>query len=488
MKSIVEHIFDHAIEKSSRLAVASYSVALDYAEFSKCINGYCAYLKAQGIQKGDRVVIQGLSHANYVVAYFAVHLAGAIAVAVDKTLPWVKVTDIASVTGARAAIVKKEMQIDGIGFFDIDDVLDLSKRHMDAPVPDFPGMDDPADILFTTGTTGKSKGIYLSHENTLASAENVKFGIEMEEDTIEVVPVPINHSYGLVKMRTIYLNGSSLVLVDGMSPIMPFFDALEKHRATAFSVVPASLEYLFKISKDKISQYKDQIRYVEIGTAACAEATKKKLMDYLPNARIIVSYGSTESARVCFNNVSKTKSFNSIGQPAVNVSLTIMDDERKPIASSKDNPGIIALKGPMNMLGYWGDEETTRTIQDKEYIYTNDLAYIDDNGYVVILGRKNNVINSGGKKVSPYEVEAAIQGYKGLVDCVCVPADDPAGILGKVPKAYLCLEDKDSFDKRDFVDYLGEKLEKYKIPAIIRIVDKIPRSQTGKAIYRQLPD
>ena len=193
----------------------------------------------------------------------------------------------------------------------------------------------------------------------------------------------------------------------------------------------------------------------------------------------------TESGCICiydFNNgVDKP---NCIGKPTHNVKITIVDEDKNPITSSADNTGLLSSFGPMNTPGYWKDEEETRKALQNGTIYSNDEAYIDEDGDIILLGRKGDVINVGGNKVSPDEIEDPVKKMDGVEDCGCIGISDP--LKGNTPKLFVQMKKGCAFDSTAIRAYIAGELEPYKVPSVIEEIDLIPRSFNGKLLRRAL--
>ena len=300
-----------------------------------------------------------------------------------------------------------------------------------------------------------------------------------------MIPSPLSHSHGLRRFYANMLNGSSVVIIGSIVLMQNFYECMEKYRVTALDLVPAALSSIFKLSEDQLGDYKDQIDYVQLGSAPIPEADRDRLRRLLPNSRIYNFYGTTESGCSCILDVSKyPNKKRCIGKPTCNSNFVFINESGELMCPTKEKPGYLACAGDMNMLGYYHDNELTNSIMKNGYIKTEDLAYVDEDGFICLLGRKSDVIVIGGNKVSPSEVEDVANMYDGIEECACVPVD--SDILGKEPKLFVVLKDGFKFNKDDIYQFLKGKLEKYKVPKIIVEIEKLPRSFNGKILRREL--
>ena len=270
---------------------------------------------------------------------------------------------------------------------------------------------------------------------------------------------------------------------------------MDKYHVTAMDLSPSILNIFFKLSKDRLGDYADVLDYIQLGSAPLSEEDKAHLSRILPKTRLYNFYGSTEAGCSClmdFNDdpagaggsTSGGVSGNTqrapgcIGRPAVNAEFIVVDENRNPIESSRDNLGFLASRGAINMKEYFKAPELTAKATDGEYIYTKDLGYIDEDGYVYMLGRKDDVINFGGVKISPEEIESQVIKSDVVRDCACIPMDD--AVTGQAPKLFIALEPDAEYDAKAFKSFLTKVLDANKQPKVIEVIDQIPRTFNGK--------
>jgi acyl-coenzyme A synthetase/AMP-(fatty) acid ligase len=487
MESIVEALAAHAADplRHSRLCLADGSRDVTYEEAWQLVRRTAARLTALGLGRGDRVMIKCTQDVRYMASMLACQLAGIVPVPLEKGASEGRMKGIAEETEAAVFIGTEDPGI-GVRFLDYDELFDDSEDAENADSFSFPKSEDAAEILFTTGTTGKPKGIILSHRSNVSIAENVTDGLHMEEDNIELIPMPLSHSHGLRRTYSNIWNGSTAVLIDGVIRVKLFFDMIERYHVTSIDISPAILSMLFRLSKDKIAEYNGQIRYVQLGSAPLPEESKERLSADLPDARLYDFYGTTEAGCSCILDFNLHEGReHCIGRPAKNASFMFTDEDRHPVKATEEEPGFIATAGGQNMIGYLNEPELTAEVCRDGYIFTNDLGYMDENGYIYCLGRRDDVINCGGIKIAPEEIEEEVIKYKSLVDCACVPIPDR--IQGQVPKLFIQLSgSEEDFDRQDFTRFMEERLDRNKIPKKIEIIEKIPRTYNGKVQRKKL--
>ena len=486
-QSIVECIASHAGTQPEKLCLADSKKALTYGEVWSGIYGLSLHLTESGIKKGDCIVIECTQNVDYMICEFAIQLAGAVFVPLEKNAALSRVEEITGDVDCKLYIGKKPL-IDGIPFMDIKTVSDFDyKGKIDISQITFPAADDTAEILFSTGTTGKSKGIELSHMNDFALAENVKYGTKMKENNVELIPMPLSHSHGLRRTYGNMLNGSSAVFSNGVTLLKQVFNLMDQYNVTSMDLSPSNLSIIFKLSGDQLGNYADVMDYIQLGSAPLPETDKVHLSRILPNTRLYNFYGSTEAGCSCLLDFNETSGKQGcIGKPAVNAEFIVVDENRNNITATAtaDEPGFLASSGAINMKGYWKAPDLTAEAMDGGFIYTKDLGYIDEEGYIYMLGRKDDVINFGGVKIAPEEIESEVIKHPAIADCACIPVKDE--LTGQAPKLFIALKSGAEYDVKEFRSFLKTALDANKQPKVIEVIDEIPRTFNGKIQRKKL--
>lgn len=481
--SVVENIARNACLNPEKPALADHKKSYTYDRLWSLIFSLSGILRSKGVKEGSPVVVECTQNADYMACEFAIQLAGGIFVPVEKNASADRTLEIISDTEAVIHIGKSPVASGSALFITMNELIESAEKEAAAPDIErisFPAGDDVAEILFSTGTTGKSKGIVLTHTNDTALAENVMCGVAMKPDNVELIPMPLSHSHGLRRTYANLVNGSSVVFADGVTLLKKVFDLMDQHKVTSMDLSPSMLSIIFKLSKDRLGDYADALDYIQLGSAPLPEEDKLHLSRILPGTRLYNFYGSTEAGCSClldFNSMSGRPGC--IGRPAKNASFIVVDSERNEIKSSKENPGFLASSGPINMKCYFkAPELTLEATGGGSYIYTKDLGYIDDEGYIYMLGRQDDVINYGGIKISPEEIESIAIKYDSISDCACIPVSDP--LTGQAPKLFIALREDMPYDQKSFKAFLSKALDASKQPKYIEIIDSIPRTFNGK--------
>lgn len=488
LTTIEEAVRHTALTAPNKTAVIDRSGVYSYSYVAAMMARISNFLtKGLGLAKGERVMAECTQDAVFLILSLACHFSRLVFVPVERNTSLERSELILSTVKPALFVHEndrpKSADVRQISYTEL---LDLSKGFDENETEKEPfDMDELCEILYTTGTTGTPKGIMLSHKNNAAIAENIICATKMSADNIELVPLPLSHSHGLRTCYANLLNGSAVVLFDGVMDAKSIYNAIGEYKINALDLSPSAAKILLKLTKGRLSDYREQIRFVELGTALLDEETKAALKQTFPHSRLYNFYGSTEAGRCCCLD------FNSgddipfcIGYPSKNASFIVCDGEKNVISSSKENTGLLAVTGAMNMLGYWGDKAATDAALINGYIYSNDLSYIDEAGRVFVLGRADDVINYKGIKISPEEIEAPAMKYFAVADCACVAIADK--LCGQAPKLFVQPKEGMELDKNELTAFLKDILDETRMPKIIEIIDRIPRSSNGKLLRKQL--
>lgn len=484
-QSIVEAVAYYGENTPEKLCVVDEIKTLTYSAFWNGINEAAEKLKHLGIGKEDKVAVECTQNADFLICGLACQLLGAVFVPLEKNAAKERAAEIIAVTQAKCFICRGDYEVlvtcvDEKEFFE---PCNTAKEKW----TEFPKEETVAEILYSTGTTGKAKGIVITNRNNVAVAENIMYGTEMPKNNVELVPMPMSHSHALRTCYANFLNGSTVVITDGVMRVKKIFELIENYGVNAFDLSPSAANVLVKIAKKKLQEYNSQITFIEIGSAALEESLKEELCRLFPNSRLYNFYGSTEAGRSCILDFNQEKGRKGcIGKPTKNARFIITNQEREEIKSDKDNTGLLAVFGTMNMKEYLNEPKLTRQTMQDGFIYTSDLGYIDENGYVYVLGRMDDVINYNGIKIAPEEIEGVVRKYQGVTDCACIPVKDD--MCGQVPKIFVSVENKEEFDSAVLLKFLSEHMEANKLPKKVEIIDKIPRTSNGKILRRKLKE
>lgn len=471
--SVVEAIAHHAEHMGKKTALIAEDISVSYGELWLGIQKRAMTLLKKGIQKQDKVILAADHTEQFVETYFAVHWLGAVNVVVERTASMRSISQLVQELSPKVILLNRIEAGEGS--------YETSAEAGQAALKGDFSTDSLADILYTTGTTGVPKGVMLSHRNEVAGAHNVINGGEMAQDDVNLLTMPLHHAFGLTTLRAVLYHGGTAVLQDGVASLKKTSENIKTNHCNCIYMVPAALRVLYFQTRQRLDLLLADIEKIEFCTAPLDKKMRNVLTDQLGGVRLYNSYGATESARSVYMRLDQnTDKVDAVGQAVQDVLICIVDEERKEIVSSRQNVGHLAVSGDMNMMGYYGAPEMTEGVLNKGVFYSEDLGYMDQEGYIYLVGRNNDVINIGGEKVSPFEIENTALEYDAVQECACIGVEDPKGVLGYVPVLYIAVEEGYTMDVIELQNYLEKQLEHYKIPHEIIVVDAIPKNHIGK--------
>lgn len=480
MKSIIEQIFSHAKSSPDKVAVSDGKRSYSYAQLVQNIFYSKKFLETDcKIKKGDCVILASAKELEFVSTYFACHLCGAIALPIDPETNEKRLSVICNKAKPKLIVgLNKQTEYKTISY---DSFERTESSNFDSSVDDvqFPDSENIADIIFTTGTTGNPKGVMLTQKNISAAALNINTFIKNTSEDVELLALPVSHSFGLGRMRCVLSNGQTLILLGSFANMKRFFRYIEEFKVTGFGMVPASWAMIKKLSGNKIAEFAKQLNYVEIGSAPMPIEDKHLLCTLLPNTRICMHYGLTEASRSAFIEFhSQNNKLNTVGKETPNMHISICDENGNILPVNTE--GEICVEGDAVTNGYYQEEEITQASFWEKKFRTGDWGQIDSDGYLSLKSRKKELINVGGKKVSPIEVEEVLKEFDFVKDCACVAIPDPSGVLGEVVKAFVVTDVPEKLSVENMTNLIGKQLEAYKLPVQYEAIDSIPKTSSGK--------
>lgn len=428
VKSIEQAIAYHAHHHTDALALVIGDVHLSYKQFDEAISKKA---KEYGTLDGHAIPFRARACIDAVVAYFAIHRAGGVAVPLDKQMP-------------DSAYTHYVEQL----------------QHTSCP-------ENVADILFTTGTTGQPKGVMVSHRAIVANAENLVQAQGFHPGLTFVVNGPLNHIGSLSKLYPAFLTGGTVSIVDGLKDMDLLFQVIAKADGkVATFLVPASIRLLMTYAADSLKANAERIEMIETGAAPISQSDMEQLCQLLPRTRLYNTYASTETGIIATHNFNEDICVaGCLGRPMRHSSLRI------------DDNGHVVCSGATLMSGYWHESNDTQQLLCANEIVTNDLGRIDAEGRLLLQGRDDDVINVGGFKVAPSEVEDNVLSHTSVSDCICTSYIHP--VIGTCLRLLIVPLTPD-FDKKQLYQWLRQRLEAHKLPQDIQVVEKIERTFNGK--------
>jgi long-chain acyl-CoA synthetase len=340
--------------------------------------------------------------------------------------------------------------------------------------------DDLAVVFYTSGTTGRPKGVMLSHGNLMFNAENTSKAVPTGDGDVSIACLPLAHLFGmgstmvgqLFKLRGILLRWFS---AEG------FFDAVSNHQAKSSAVVPTMLAYMLGHQDfDKVdwSHFEWLIAAAAPVPVELADEFEKRT-----GARVLEGYGLTEtSPTVSIMRMEDARRPGSCGRPTPNVEVAILDDADKPLPAMET--GEVCVKGPNVMVGYYNMPEATADAKRNGWFHTGDMGHLDEDGFLYITERKKDMIIRGGFNIYPRDVEEVLYGHPAVLEVAVVGVPDAK--MGEEVRAYVVLRQGETATADELLEHARDHLAKYKTPKDLVFLDALPKNPIGKILKKDL--
>lgn len=481
-QSLLKSIVCNAQKNPDKAALISNTVCYTYSELYESVRKAAAYLKQQGVKSGDRVIITAMSRCEYIIVFLALHLLHAVTVPVERTRKGSELTYVVELTGASLYITTGKRKLDDVNTISFDEIMNAEAGELESE--DYEVDENMlSDIIMTTGTTGMPKGAMHTEKAILCNTYHTITGIGMSESDIVLLPLPLQHSFGLRVLRASLTVGATVVLQNSaIFADQTIHNIVEQH-CTGFVCVASSMEMLLnQMGMEKAKEVFGKLRYIEFSASAASEDLRRKMLELIPDVEIHNTWGSSETGGCIFINVTKTpEKIKSMGKPGEGIRTALYTEDGLLLENAgEEQVGRLALCGDMQMSGYIGQEELTKQcIVDGWYI-TSDIVKMDRDGYFYMVGRMDDIINCGGEKISPVEIEELACECEEVLDAACIGVEDRVSDLGQVPVLFLVAKESGADVTGKVKGYLSKKIAQYKMPAEYRILEQIPRNQMSK--------
>ena len=487
-------------------------VTLTYRALNERVDQLAGGLLELGIGKGDKVGVWMPNIPEWVVAYYAIARVGAVVVPMNTRYKTHEVEYILDNSEARALFaVGSFAGIDylamigeirrrlpnlrdvvivgdpGEDMHPFGDVVELGARHLQSDaLAQREAACDPQDnvfILYTSGTTGNPKGAMLSHRNIAKNAEQVTAVLHTTEHDVFLLAVPFFHCFGCVMgIAGSVAWGASMVPMQIFRP-KEALELVEEHGVSVLYGVPTmfvlELEEYWKGKADGSPYRVESLRTGIMAGAPCPVEVMKGVLEDL-HCNVSIAYGLTEASPVItmtrFDD-SIERRVETVGRALDGIEVKIADDDRRPVPTN--DMGELACRGYNVMMGYYKmADKTAESIDSGGWLYSGDLATMDADGYVKIVGRKKDMLITGGFNVYPAEIEEYLFTHPKVQNVSVIGVPD--GVMGEVALAYVIPCEGATVDPQEIVEYCGGEIANFKVPRYVEVVEEFPMTQSGK--------
>ncbi|MBY6151866.1 malonyl-CoA synthase [Vannielia litorea] len=460
------------------------SVLLGYAEFAEAVGRHANALVSLGLEPGDRVAMQLQKSPEMLALIGGCIAAGLVFLPLNTGYPAAELEYFVENSGARLflcdpadrealAALERIARVESLGPGGTGSFAALSEGCAPEFVPVERGPDDLAAFLYTSGTTGRSKGAMISHRNLLSNARVLVDYWRFTGEDVLLHALPIFHTHGLFVATNVALLAGARMIWLPKFEVEAVLEALPK--ATSMMGVPTFYTRLLEEARFG-REVAGHMRLFISGSAPMLEETHRQF-EARTGQRILERYGMTETNMLTSNPYEGERVAGSVGLPLPGVELKVCDGEGRALPDGE--VGMIEVRGENVFGGYWQmPEKTAAELRPDRWFITGDMGVIDTRGYVSIVGRGKDLIISGGYNIYPKEVEAVIDDCAGVLESAVVGA--PHGDFGESPVAVIVAEPGAEVDLGAVQAALGEKLARFKHPRYFELVEALPRNTMGK--------
>ncbi|ANW16945.1 long-chain fatty acid--CoA ligase [Streptomyces clavuligerus] len=470
-----------------RCAVVHRDLRYTYAQWDERTTRLAHHLRGLGVRRGDRVGFLGANHPALLETLFAAGQLGAVLVPLNTRLAAPELRHCLTDSGtsllvhapafdafARDCPVGRTVPVD-------DTYEDALARADGTPLDESVSRDDNAVIMYTSGTTGRAKGVVLSHGNITWNSVNVLVDADLASDEVTLLSAPLFHTAALnMTCLPVLLKGGTLVLEESFSPTRTL-DLIEEHGVTLMFGVPAMFQQIAAAERFDAADL-SSVRTMLCGGAPVPPALIRLYKDR--GLRFLQGYGLTEaSPGVCLLDAENalTKA-GSAGLPHFFNDIRIVDRAGDDV--ERGERGELLVEGPTVTSGYWGPSEENEAAFADGWLHSGDVVTQDEDGYVTVVDRAKDMIISGGENISPVEVEKALFEHPAVADCAVIGVPDAT--WGEVGCAVIVRTPGAGATGEEILAFLDGRLARYKIPHAVVLTDALPRNSTGKVAKHRL--
>lgn len=496
----------------SKTAIISRSEEYSYSRlYDNAMKAAC-YLSYSGIRKGDRVAVYMNNSWDCIVAIYAITLSGAVFLVINPQTRADKLQYILNDSGAKTVISESMLTSElihalpgsttiteaiiagnpqklslpaGIKIKAFSDILaetyDFDKLPKIIP-------NDLAALIYTSGSTGFPKGVMMTHQSMVFASWSLIEYLRLTDDDRIMLLLPLAFDYGLYQLLMAITIGGSLITEQSFTFQASIYKQMELYRPTVFPGVPTIYAMMIATNK-KTGLSFDFINKVTNTAAALPSEFIPDLKKIFPRALIFKMYGLTECKRVCYLEPELIDNKpGSVGKAIPGTEVFLLSPEGKPVPPGEK--GILHVRGPHVMLGYWNKEELSREMLKPGFLpwervlNSNDWFRMDEEGYLYFLGRNDDIIKSRGEKVSPLEVENVLYKIEGIREAAVIGVPDE--LMGEAIIAYITTDSPSIRNEKEIIRYCMANLELFMVPQKVVFLEEMPKSSNSKIDKKEL--
>ena len=459
-----------------------------------------------GLKKGDRIAILAKNGVRYMEVYGSSETGGLVTVPLNFRLSGPELMYIINNSGARVLLVSEEyvptitaikddlpgtahfICLDGAvpGMLSYEDLL-ADELTTDLEIAIAP--DELAYIMYTSGTTGRPKGAMLTHRGQVANAQSLLMELGLRPRDRHLAVMPLFHVGGRAIPLVHFYRGCTTVIAAGFDPTEAL-TLIERHRVTTIQVVPTMLAFMLDLPTLDRFDVSSLNTIFYASSPMPVELLRRGIGKFGPI--FVQGYGQTESGplstllgkedHLAEGTTEQIRRLASCGRPVMNVEARVVDADGRQVEPGA--VGEITVRAELIMHGYWNDPESTADAIRDGWLYTGDMATVDDDGYLYVVDRKKDMIISGGENIYPREIEEVLYAHPAVLETAVIGVPDPT--WGESVKALVVLKRETNTCEEELIEHCKMKLASYKKPKSVEFVDVLPKTPSGKILKRAL--
>ncbi len=455
----------------------------NYRDLADLSNRIARGLTELGISRGDRVALYLPNSPDYVLTYLGILRLGAIAVSLNIAFQPAEVQLILQDGGAKAMVTTAEGAAKILTTAPTLLLLTETQRQewlgQTGPISEVMdlGRDEAAVMLYPFGTTGLPKGAVLSHGNLSFAARQTADTFHLDTQSRLLLCLPLYHSFGqtTVLLPSLFA-GATLILARDFE-LEKALRLIHEYQVTHFFGVPT----IYQVMADAPPEALRSVQHFYSGAATLPQALSRHWQEKFgipPQEK----YGSTETSLLCVNPSQKHQTAGSVGIPLPGITMKLVNDAGDEVGPGET--GEVVVRGPNVMCGYWQRPDETAAVLKDGWFYTGDLGRCDAEGYLYLVERRKDLINVGGEKVYPAEVEQVLSQHPAIAEVAVYGVPEP--LLGEQVRVSIVLKSGTAVTAAEIIAYCQQRLAAFKVPSGIAVVDKLPKGNTGKILKKVL--
>jgi len=472
MNTILENFKKYVKNSPEKPALIFDDEIISYKKLNELVNALSNSLLY--LKKGSIVSIFLDNSIDFVISYLGILNAGMIAHLIPINLSDEKIKQqlenaIPELVISSQSLIEKIKNIPyNCKKITVIDLINNTSTKQD----DISHTNDIAYLIYTSGTTGVPKGVPITHENVEFTTSNIITKLNYTSSDVNLLPLPLSHSFGLGCLHASLSVGSTLILLKNATNTLSILESIKKNNVTTLAAVPLTLNKILKEHKNLCSNYLNNLRLIITNSTSIPVDTVKTYREILKNGKLATYYGLTEASRSTFMIFEDSGREESVGKPPSGIEIKIQNESTNELEI-----GEILIKGKNVIKNYWMNEKANKKIIN-DWLSTGDLGHKDMDGYLYLSGRLDDLINIAGEKVMPADIEKVVKVLTGVEDVLAIGMKNE--MYGEVIKIFVKKSINTKITKSEILSHCIKNLESFKVPREIEFVNDFSSDEFGK--------